>query len=85
MQKSYSIRIEKEIVGSYEIGCFKGNRKRPNSEVCKASMRTWMEYLHLQAPIDGTFHNETVTGVPVTLTAITSDGSVTDIGTVTTN
>ena len=59
---------------------------QPNTPaVSDASMRTWMEYLHLQAPIDGTFHNETVTGVPVTLTAINSDGSVTDIGTVTTN
>ncbi len=59
---------------------------QPNTPaVSDGSMRTWMEYLHLQAPIDGTFHNETVTGVPVTLTAINSDGSVTDIGTVTTN
>jgi len=42
-----------------------------------------MEYLHLQQPIDGIWHNETITGVPVTLTAIDSNGSYTNIGTVT--
>jgi hypothetical protein len=36
-------------------------------------------------PIDGIYRNATVSGVPVTLTAIGSDGSVVDIGTVTTN
>ena len=36
-------------------------------------------------PIDGLWHNETITGVPVTLTAIHSDGTVTDLGKVTTN
>ena len=44
-----------------------------------------MQYLHMQMPIDGIYHNETMTGVPVTLTAIGSDGSVTEIGKVTTN
>jgi hypothetical protein len=53
--------------------------------VSAGSMRTEMEYLHMQQPIDGIWHNETVTGVPVTLTAIGSDGSVIDIGSVTTN
>lgn len=53
--------------------------------VSKDSMATQMQYLHMQMPIDGIYHNETMTGVPVTLTAIGSDGSVTDIGTVTTN
>jgi outer membrane protein assembly factor BamB len=53
--------------------------------VSAASMATQMEYLHLQMPIDGLWHNETITGVPVTLTAIGSDGSVIDIGTTTTN
>ena len=38
-----------------------------------------------QMPITGLWGNETITGVPVTLTAIGSDGSVTDIGTTTTN
>jgi len=53
--------------------------------VSKDSMATQMHYLHLQQPIDGMWHNETVSGVPVILTAIGSDGSVTDIGTVATN
>jgi outer membrane protein assembly factor BamB len=49
------------------------------------SMETQMEYLHIQMPIDGLWHNETITGVPVTLTAIGSDGTVIDIGSTTTN
>jgi hypothetical protein len=53
--------------------------------VSKDSMDLQMEYIHKQMPIDGIWHNETVTGVPVTLTAIGSDGTVTDIGVVTTN
>jgi hypothetical protein len=53
--------------------------------VSKETMKTQMEYLHMQRPIDGLYHNETITGVPVTLTAIKSDGTVIDIGTTTTN
>ena len=53
--------------------------------VSKESMSLQMEYLHLQRPITGLWGNETVTGVPITLTAIGSDGAVIDIGTVTTN
>ena len=53
--------------------------------VSKESMATFMEYLYLQRPIDGIFHDLTITGVPVTLTAIGSDGTVIDIGKVTTN
>jgi outer membrane protein assembly factor BamB len=49
------------------------------------SMSTWMDYLHMQLPIDGIRHNETIMGVPVSLTAISSDGSSIDIGTVTTD
>ncbi|HJW66085.1 MAG TPA: Ig-like domain-containing protein, partial [Candidatus Bathyarchaeia archaeon] len=49
------------------------------------SMATWMDYIQLQMPIDGLYHNATISGVPVTLTAIGSDGSVVDLGTVTTN
>jgi hypothetical protein len=52
--------------------------------VSRDTMTTQMQYLHFQYPIDGLYHNETLTGVPVLLTAIGSDGSVTDIGTVTT-
>jgi outer membrane protein assembly factor BamB len=53
--------------------------------VAKDSMETQMEYLHLQMPITGLWGNETLTGVPVILTAIGSDGNVIDIGTTTTN
>ena len=53
--------------------------------VSKDSMNTQMEYLHLQLPIDGIWHNETITGVPVYLTAIDSDNNVIDIGMATTN
>ena len=53
--------------------------------VSDESMDTWMDYLQLQMPIDGLFHNETITGVQVTLTAIDESGTVTDLGTVTTN
>jgi hypothetical protein len=53
--------------------------------VSKDSMTTQMQYLHLQQPMDGIWHNETITGVPVILTAIASDNSVIDIGTTTTS
>ncbi len=49
------------------------------------SMSVQMEYLHMQQPIDGIWHNTTMTGVPVSLTAIAEDGSYTDIGTATTD
>jgi hypothetical protein len=49
------------------------------------SMSTWMEYLHMQRPIDGLHHDEAITGIPVMLTAIAQDGSYEDIGTVTTD
>jgi hypothetical protein len=53
--------------------------------VSKESMKTQMDYLHMQLPIDGIWHKDIITGVPVTLTAIGSDGSVVDIGSVTTD
>jgi hypothetical protein len=49
------------------------------------SMSTQMQYLFFQYPIDGIWHNETITGVPVTLTAIAEDGTYVDIGTTTTD
>ncbi|MGE5637678.1 MAG: PQQ-binding-like beta-propeller repeat protein, partial [Chloroflexota bacterium] len=59
---------------------------QPNTPcVSKDSMSTWMAHLHWQWPIDGFLHNETITGVPVILTALQSDGSSIDIGTVTTD
>ena len=53
--------------------------------VSKDSMKTQMEYLHMQLPIDGIWHNLTMTGVPVVLTAIDQNGNPTDIGTATTS
>jgi hypothetical protein len=53
--------------------------------VSKDSMETQMEYIHLQMPITGLWNNESITGVPVVLTAIDSDNNVIDLGTTTTN
>jgi len=39
----------------------------------------------MQHPIDGVQHDATITGVPVSLTAISSDGTYIDLGTVTTD
>jgi hypothetical protein len=59
---------------------------QPNTPcVSKVSMKTQMEYLHMQLPIDGVYHKDTMTGVDVTLTAIGEDGSVVNIGTATTS
>jgi PQQ-like domain len=49
------------------------------------SMGVQMEYLHMQQPIDGIWHNITLMGVPVQLTAFAEDGSYIDIDTVTTD
>ncbi len=59
---------------------------QPNTPcVSKESMTTQMEYLHMQFPIDGIYHNSTLTGVPVTLTAIDPNGNSETIGTTTSN
>ncbi len=59
---------------------------QPNTPcVSKDSMTTQMEYLHMQQSISGLWNNETITGVPVTLTALSSDGASINIGTVTTD
>ncbi|HLN46033.1 MAG TPA: PQQ-binding-like beta-propeller repeat protein [Candidatus Sulfotelmatobacter sp.] len=59
---------------------------QPNTPcVSKDSMTLQMEYLHMQQPMDGIWHNETVMGVPVTLTAFDSNGNPVDIGTVSTD
>ncbi len=59
---------------------------QPNTPcVSKDSMSTQMEYLHKQMPLDGLWHNETIAGVPVTLTAIDETGAVLDLGTATTD
>jgi hypothetical protein len=51
--------------------------------VSAASMETQMEYLYLQRPQDGLYHNETVTGVPVLLMAFDSSNNYITIGTAT--
>jgi hypothetical protein len=53
--------------------------------VSKESMSIQMEYLHKQMPIGGLWGNETITGVPVTLIAMDSNGNAIPIDTVTTN
>jgi hypothetical protein len=59
---------------------------QPNTPcVSKDSMTTQMEYLHMQYPVDGLYHNVSMTGVPVTVTAIDSKNNVVNVGTVTTN
>jgi outer membrane protein assembly factor BamB len=59
---------------------------QPNTPcVSKTSMETQMEYLHMQMPIGGLWGNATITGIPVTLTAIDPNGNSVNIGTVTTN
>ena len=49
------------------------------------SMDTQMDYIHIQRPIDGLYHNESITGVPVMLSALGADGTYVDLGTVTTD
>ena len=53
--------------------------------VADSSMDTQMNYLHMARPVNGIYFNETITGVPVVLTAIGSDGSFIEIGTTTTD
>jgi outer membrane protein assembly factor BamB len=53
--------------------------------VSKDSMTTYMEYLHMQRPIDGFYHNVTVTGVPVTIDSIDPNNNHVPIGTTTTD
>ena len=59
---------------------------QPNTPcVSKDSMALQMENIHVQLPIDGIWHNETITGVPVVLTAIDPNNNAINIGTATTN
>ncbi|MGZ4849897.1 MAG: outer membrane protein assembly factor BamB family protein [Candidatus Bathyarchaeia archaeon] len=53
--------------------------------VSASSMTTWMQYLHMQQPIDGLWHNETIAGVPVSLDAVDPNGNFVHISTVTTD
>jgi len=51
--------------------------------VSKDSMSTYMEFLHQQRPIDGFYHNVTVTGVPISLDAVDPNNNYVHLGTVT--
>jgi hypothetical protein len=58
----------------------------PNTPaVSDESMDTWMDYLHLQMPVDGIYHNETIKGVDVLLVAVDTNNNPTTIGTATTD
>ncbi|XHH08018.1 MAG: PQQ-binding-like beta-propeller repeat protein [Candidatus Bathyarchaeia archaeon] len=48
--------------------------------VSDESMATWMDYIHLQMPIDGIYHNITITGVPVSIDAVDPNGNYIHIG-----
>ncbi len=51
--------------------------------VSKESMTAYMEYLHMQKPIDGFYHNVTVTGVPVSIDVVDPNNNFFHLGTVT--
>jgi hypothetical protein len=61
--------VQKNMRGINDVAC-----------VSDDSMSTYMQYIYGQQPIDGMYHNETVTGVPVTIYATSSDGTTTKIG-----
>jgi hypothetical protein len=90
-KSSTSISVSQDMVAKGSTVLIKGSvldmsPAQPGTPcVSKESMETWMEYLHMQMPIDGLWHNETITGVPVTLTAIAEDNSYFNIGTVVTD
>lgn len=48
--------------------------------VSDESMSTWMDYIHMQMPIDGSYHNITITGVPVSIDAVDSESNAIHIG-----
>ena len=50
--------------------------------VSKESMSTYMEFLHMQRPIDGFYHNVTVTGVPVSIDVIDPNNNYFHLNTV---
>ena len=53
--------------------------------VSDASMATYMDYLYMQAPINGIWGNATITGVPVVISAVAPNSATTPIATVTTD
>jgi hypothetical protein len=53
--------------------------------VSKDSMALQMDYLHMQTPIDGVWHNQTISGVPVSLDTVDPNGNPIHIADVTTD
>ena len=59
---------------------------QPNTPcVSQDSMKTQMDYLHMQLPIDGIFHNVKMTGVPVSIDALDPNGNWQHLGDTTTD
>jgi hypothetical protein len=59
---------------------------QPNTPcVSVDSMKTQMDYLHMQLPIGGIWNNVSMTGVPVYLSAIDSNNNMENIGIATSN
>jgi outer membrane protein assembly factor BamB len=57
---------------------------QPNTAcISDKTIDTWMDYLHMQMPVDGLYHNITVTGVPVLLVATDSNNNNINVGTAT--
>jgi hypothetical protein len=48
--------------------------------VSDESMSTWMDYIHMQLPCDGIYHNVTITGVPVSIDAVDPNGNYIHVG-----
>jgi len=81
-QSSGSVPSSTSPIGS--TAPLKNNRGIANVACVSAdSMSTYMEYLYDQEPIDGIYHNVTVTGVPVSFDALDPNGNYVHIGTVT--
>jgi hypothetical protein len=51
--------------------------------VSSDSMSTWMDYLHHQMPMDGYYHNVTITGVPISIDAVDPNGNFVHVADVT--
>ena len=85
-----TISIQNDVISAGSNALIKGtvmdlSPAQPGTPaISDGEMSAWMEYLHLQ---NATMINSppTPAGVPVQLTAVGSDGSVIDVGTVTSN
>jgi hypothetical protein len=82
-QTETSVSVQNDVVAKGGSVLIKGtvndiSPAQPDTPaVSDDSMTAWMEYLHLQMPL-----NVDITGVSVKLTAVKADGSTIDIGTV---